>query len=122
MTTVPLNWVGTSQDDFRKFPRPARRDAAFELHLIVCGEEPTNSIVRESVGSGVREIKVRGDKGDQYCVMYVILVDNIYILHAFENTTLGIERADIEVATHRYMSAMNEIWKRAKVSGDAPPV
>lgn len=54
-----LRFVGSSLDDLRHFPAEARRQAGFELYAIQRGLEPSDWKPMKTVGSGVREIRIR---------------------------------------------------------------
>lgn len=112
----PILWAGSSLDDLRDFPEAARKDAGFELHLVQHGEQPTDFKYMNSVGSGVYEIRVRGDEGDQYRVMYVAKFDGaIFVLHAFQKTSFETEQKDIDLARDRLKSVKRYVRKRQSV-------
>lgn len=96
-------WVGTSLKDIKSFPQKARRDAGFALSEVQLGETPSDFKPMRTVGSGVYEIRVRGEDNDQYRVLYVAKYDDgIYVLHAFQKTSRKTERKDIALAKKRF--------------------
>ncbi|MCS3666414.1 phage-related protein [Salinibacter ruber] len=98
----PVFWAGSSLDDIREFPKSARRDAGFELSLVQKGEQPTDFKYMNSVGSGVYEIRVRGEDSDQYRVMYIAKYEEaVFVLHAFQKTSSETEKRDIDLAKDR---------------------
>ncbi len=53
-----LEFVGTSLNDLKKFPAEARRAAGFELSFVQRGLEPSDWKPMNTVGAGVKEIRV----------------------------------------------------------------
>lgn len=96
-----LRFVGSSLDDLRSFPAEARRQAGFELYAIQRGLDPSDWKPMKTVGSGVREIRIR--VLGEWRVLYVAkFSDAIYILHAFQKKTQKTRQNDIETARRRY--------------------
>jgi phage-related protein len=111
----PVAWVGSSLDDIREFPASARRDAGFELNLVQLGEQPSDFRYMKSVGSGVYEIRVRGEDSDQYRVMYVAKYEEaIFVLHAFQKTTQETEQKDIDLARDRLKAVKDHVRRSQK--------
>jgi phage-related protein len=55
-----------------------------------------------TIGSGVREIRIRDD-GGAFRVIYVAkLKDAVYVLHAFQKKTQKTAARDLEVAAKRF--------------------
>ena len=66
-----------------------------------------------TVGSGVREIRVR-EQGGAFRVIYVAkLADRVYVLHCFQKRTQQTARADLELAGIRYRQVIAKIQDRA---------
>lgn len=100
----PIVGVGTSKEDLRDFPLVARQRAGYQLELIQEGEEPVGWKPMESVGKGVREIRIKCKDG-AFRVFYVVnRPDAIYVLHAFRKTTEKTEGRDIELGRVRFKS------------------
>ncbi len=69
-----------------------------------------------TVGSGVRELRVR-EQGGAFRVIYVAkLADRVYVLHCFQKRTQQTARADLDLAGKRYKQVVDEIQDR-QVSG-----
>ena len=97
----PLRFVGSSLDDLRSFPAEARRQAGFELYAIQRGLDPSDWKPMKTVGSGVREIRIR--VLGEWRVLYVAkFADAVYVLHTFQKKTQKTRRNDIEIARQRY--------------------
>lgn len=64
-----LRFVGTSLDDLARFPPEAKRAAGFELWQVQNGFDPSDWRPMNSVGIGVREIRIH--VGGAWRVLYV---------------------------------------------------
>jgi phage-related protein len=97
----PLKFVGSSLDDLRNFPLEARRQAGFVLYAIQRGQEPSDWKPMKTVGSGVREIRIR--VLGEWRILYVAkFADAVYVLHAFQKKTQKTSRKDLDIARRRY--------------------
>jgi len=82
-------------------PSAARRVAGFQLLRVQQGMEPTDWKPMQSVGSGVREIRVHTQTEHRVC--YVArFAEGIYVLHAFEKRMQKTPARDIDLARTRY--------------------
>ncbi|MDY7096007.1 MAG: type II toxin-antitoxin system RelE/ParE family toxin [Acidobacteriota bacterium] len=100
MEERPLAWLGTSLADVRAFPEEARRSAGFQLRRVQQGLMPTDWKIMSTVGSGVTEIRLRGQL--EHRVLYIAKFDEaIYVLHAFEKKTQRTRKADLDLARRR---------------------
>ncbi len=59
----PLPFLGSSLDDLRAFPEAARREAGHQLDRVQRGLDPEDWKPVQTVGGGVREIRVRDQTG-----------------------------------------------------------
>jgi phage-related protein len=59
----PLRFAGASIDDLRQFPLDARREAGYQLTKVQHGMEPSDWKPMQSVGEGVKEIRIRDESG-----------------------------------------------------------
>ncbi|WP_280044027.1 type II toxin-antitoxin system RelE/ParE family toxin [Pseudomonas sp. Hg5Tf] len=100
----PIEWLGSSKEDLRDFPPVARQRAGYQLELIQDGEDPADWRPMESVGQGVREIRIKCKDG-AFRVFYVVnRPEAVYVLHAFRKTTEKTEKRDIDLAKDRLKS------------------
>jgi phage-related protein len=100
MDPKPLKFVGSSLDDLRNFPEEARRAAGFDLRAIQNGLEPRDWKAMQSIGSGVKEIRIH--VLGEWRVIYVSkLSDGIYVLHAFQKKSHKTNKNDIELGRQR---------------------
>ncbi len=58
-----LSFLGSSLDDVRAFPEAARREAGHQLDRVQRGLDPVDWKPMPSVGSGVREMRIRDQAG-----------------------------------------------------------
>lgn len=85
-----------------EFPVTARAEAGYQLHLIQTGEEPGDWKPLQTVGAGVREIRIR-DASGAFRVIYVANVGEvIYVLHCFQKKSQKTSRHDLELAQARF--------------------
>lgn len=67
-----------------------------------------------TIGSGVREIRVREERG-AFRVIYVAkLADRVYVLHCFQKRTQKTSRADIDLAAKRYKQIVAEAGEQGR--------
>jgi phage-related protein len=103
----PLYWIGNSLDAVKSFSAEARREAGHQLGRVQDGKEPTDWKPMETVGAGVKEIRVRAETG--YRVLYVAkFAEAVYVLHGFVKKTQRTPKADIDLANKRYRDLLTE--------------
>ncbi|HEX7339921.1 MAG TPA: type II toxin-antitoxin system RelE/ParE family toxin [Rhodanobacteraceae bacterium] len=94
-------FMGTSRDDLRTFPEPARKELGRQLLRLQHGMEPENWKPMKTVGAGVREVRVQ--VGGQFRVFYVTTIGNaIYVLHAFQKKTQKTSPKDLALGKQRF--------------------
>lgn len=105
----PVEFRGSSLDDLRDFPLTARREAGYQLDLVQNGQEPDDWKPMNTVGQGVREIRIRDENG-AFRVIYVAkFADAIYVLHCFQKKTEKTSTADLDLAARRYRDLCKEL-------------
>lgn len=83
--------------------------AGFQLDRVQHGEDPDDWKPMNSIGSGVREIRVR-DADGAFRIIYVAkLGDAIYVLHCFQKKSQRTGKEDIALATRRYKQLVEEL-------------
>ena len=104
----PIEFIGTSLDSLRSFPKGVRQQLGFQLDRVQRGLEPFDRKSMPSVGAGVCEIRVR-DRAGAYRTLYVArFTDAIYVLHCFQKKARATPKHDIEVARTRYRELVKE--------------
>jgi phage-related protein len=107
----PVEFRGNSLDDLREFPILARREAGHQLDQVQHGKEPDDWKPMPTIGSGVREIRIR-DAADAFRVVYVAkFADAIYVLHCFQKKTQKTSQSDLDLANSRYRDLLKELEK-----------
>lgn len=95
-------------EDLRAFPLTARREAGHQLDQVQRGREPDNWKPMNTVGQGVKEIRIRDEAG-AFRVLYVAkFADAIYVLHCFQKKTERTSKTDVELAAKRYRELLKE--------------
>lgn len=97
-----IEWLGSSLEDLRDFPKSAMQRAGYQLELLQEGDDPDDWKPMKTVGPGVREIRIKCDDG-AFRVFYVVnRPEALYVLHAFRKTTEKTEKRDIDLAKARF--------------------
>ena len=97
----PVAFGGNALDGPRAFPDEARRQAGYQLDRVQRGFDPDDWKPINSVGSGVREIRVRDERGAFRVIYIAVLVDAVYVLHAFQKKTQQTAKRDLDLAANR---------------------
>lgn len=110
MTTIkPVEFLGTSLDDLRTFPLAAKREAGHQIDQVQSGQEPDDWKPMSTIGSGVKEIRIR-DIAGAFRVIYVAkFADAVYVLHCFQKKTQRTSKTDLDVATKRYRELLRDL-------------
>ncbi len=97
----PIAFVGSALEDLRDFPADARREAGFQLDRVQRGLDPDDWKPMASIGSGVREVRIRDDMGAFRVIYIATLDDAVYVLHAFQKKTQQTAKRDLDLAASR---------------------
>src|SRR5271154_3802813 len=97
-------WMGSSKDDLRDFPEEARRQVGYQLEHVQEGVDPDDWKPIPTVGSGVREIRVRESSGAFRCIYLAARPEGVYVLHCFQKKTQKTSQQDLELAQRRFKS------------------
>ncbi len=108
----PLEFLGSSYEDFLEFPKPILQKAGYQLHLIQMGSMPIDFKSMLTVGRGVQELRLKDTNGI-YRVVYTAKVgDCIYVLHAFKKKTQKTPQSDIELAKKRLKDLLQQLQEQ----------
>ena len=102
----PVLFLGDSLDALRKFSPRARQRAGYQIERVQRGLDPEDGKPMASIGTGVREIRVRDDSGAFHVLYVTAIADTIYVVHCFQKKTARTNRVDIELSTRRYKELM----------------
>lgn len=97
----PIAFVGSALDDLRDFPTHVRREAGHQLDRVQRGLDPHDWKPMTSVGSGVREIRLREAVGAFRVIYVVVTGEAVYVLHAFQKKTQQTAKRDLDLASAR---------------------
>ena len=101
----PLRWLGDSLEQVKTFSDDAKRSAGHQLELVQSGLDPLDWKPMETVGAGVKEIRIRFEKS--YRVFYVAkFSEGVYVLHAFVKKTAKTSKKDIDMGVNRYKALL----------------
>jgi len=107
--TKPVEFRGSSLDDLRTFPLSVRREAGHQLDLVQNGQEPDDWKPMNTVGLGVKEIRIR-DASGAFRIIYVAkFADAVYVLHCFQKKTAQTSKTDLDLAAKRYRDLLKEL-------------
>jgi phage-related protein len=105
----PIEFRGSALEDLRAFPAVVRREAGHQLDQVQNGHEPDDWKPMQTVGQGVREIRIR-DAAGTFRVIYVAkLADAVYVLHCFQKKTQKTAKSDLDLAAKRYRDVLKGI-------------
>ena len=103
-----IYWVGSSYKDLLSFPAEARQDAGYQLHRVQNGLNPEDWKPFQTIGSGVKEIRLNDD-GNAFRIMYIAkFSEKIYVLHSFQKKSQKTRSKDIEIAKARFNAVLKE--------------
>lgn len=97
----PIEFAGDSLARLRQFPVSARRTAGYQLDRVQRGLEPDDWKPMQTVGRGVREIRIRHHSGAFRVVYVATFPDRVVVLHAFQKKTQRTARHELELAARR---------------------
>ena len=116
----PLEWIGSSLEDLRAFPRHVQHEIGLALTVAQFGgKPPAAKPLRGFGGAQVLEV-VEDYDGDTYRAVYTVrFADVLYVLHCFQKkSTRGIKTAqrDIDLIQARLRRAHEEYnaWRKAR--------
>lgn len=105
----PVEWIGSSRNDLRKFPEEVQQMMGFALYRAQLGKKhPDAKPLKGFKGSGVLEI-VENFDGDTYRAIYTVKFEGrIYVLHAFQKKSkrgISTPKQDINLIEARLKRA-----------------
>jgi phage-related protein len=97
----PVEFLGDSLRDLKRFPEDARRQAGRQLDLVQQSKEPVDWKPMTSIGVGVREIRLRDAQGIYRVIYLAKFAEAVYVLHCFQKKTQSTSMGDVELAKRR---------------------
>ena len=111
----PLDWVGTSKEDFIRFPAVVKDEMGNALGLAQFGGKYPKAKALKGQGPGVFEV-VEDYRGDTYRAVYTIrLREVVYVVHAFQKKSpkgVRTARSDVELIERRLKTAQRDYEAR----------
>src|SRR5277367_5014868 len=106
-----VEFRGNALEDLRHFPISARREAGHQIDQVQQGRDPDDWKPMNTVGQGVREIRIRQEEA-AFRVIYVArFADAIYVLHCLQKQTQKTRKADLDLAAKRYRDFLKELGR-----------
>ena len=107
----PLEWIGSSRTDLKRFPERVQKELGHALHLVQAGETPVQAKpLRGFGGAGVVEL-VESHDGNAYRAVYTVkFSDAVFVLHAFQKKSkkgVATPKAEIDLIKGRLRTAAN---------------
>ncbi len=99
MEEKEVEFIGHSLDAIKEVSESARRRLGQQLGRVQSGFEPTDWKPINTVGRGVKEIRV--SVGGQYRLVYVVR-ERVYVLHVFRKKSETISKKDMEIIKSAY--------------------
>jgi phage-related protein len=97
----PIEFCNGALEALREFPETARREMGFQLDRVQRGLDPADWKPMQTIGAGVREIRVRDSAGAFRTLYIASFKDAIYVLHCFQKKVPKTSQRDIEIAQSR---------------------
>ena len=105
----PIEFLGSSLDDLRSFPVSARRQAGFQLDQVQHGNDPDDWKPMNTVGQGVKEIRIRDAVGAFRIIYVAKCADAVYVIHTFQKKTAKTSKSDLDLATQRFKELIAKV-------------
>ena len=61
-----------------------------------------------TVGQGVKEVRIRDDSGAFRIIYVAKFADAVFVLHCFQKKTAKTAKADLDLAARRYRDVLKE--------------
>jgi phage-related protein len=102
-----LFWTGSSYKLLTTFPDIVKQAAGYQLHLIQQGLDPDDWKPMQSIGAGVREIRVHAD-GEHRIIYIAKFEEGVYVLHAFQKKGQKTTKKDLDIARMRLREVIQQ--------------
>ena len=104
----PVEWVGSSKGDLKRFPEPVRHRMGFAIYQAQAGLRHRDAKPLRGFGSGVLEAVSRHD-GDTFRAVYTVRFETaVYVLHAFQKKArrgIATPKPELDLVRRRLAAA-----------------
>jgi phage-related protein len=105
----PVEWVGSSLEDLKKFPEEVQQVMGYALYVAQCGDKSASAKpLKGFKGAGVLEV-IENFDGDTYRAVYTVkLAGVVYVLHAFQKKSkqgIATPKQEIDLISARLKRA-----------------
>ena len=104
----PVEWVGSSKADLKKFPVVVQDEVGFALYQAQVGLTHRDAKPLKGLGAHVLEVVSHHD-GDTYRAVYTVRFKAaLYVLHAFQKKAkqgIATPKQEIDLVKHRLKAA-----------------
>ncbi len=104
----PVEWVGSSKADLKRFPDLVRYRVGFAIYQAQTGLQHRDAKPLKSFGAGVLEVVSRHD-GDTFRAIYTVrFARAVYVLHAFQKKAkrgIATPKQELDLVRRRLRAA-----------------
>ena len=104
----PVEWIGSSKADLKRFPDPVRHRVGFAIYRAQLGRQHRDAKPLTGFGSGVVEVVARHDGGTFRAVYTVRFETAVYVPHAFQKKAkrdIATPRQELDLVRRRLRAA-----------------
>jgi phage-related protein len=109
MLPKPVTFHGDSLDRLRDFPTGVRQQAGQELYRVQIGRDPSDWKPMQTIGAGVREIRLRDASGAFRVIQVTTFADAVDVLHALQKKSQKTAPRDLALAAARLQDLKREL-------------
>ena len=103
-----IEWLGNSKQTVISFDKKTKPLIGYALMRLQARVEPVDWKPMQSIGKGVREIRIH--TRNEYRVIYIAKIKHmIHRLHVFEKKTQKTSKLDINLAKSRYQTLQKRL-------------
>ena len=103
-----IKFIGSSLNVIKDFPLKAKRQVGHELDKVQRGQEPSDWKPMKSIGTGVKEIRIKDEEGIFRVIYLVKHLDLVHVLHAFQKKTQQTSKSELDLAKKRLKQLIQE--------------
>ncbi len=104
----PVEWVGSSKADLRRFPDSVQNRMGFAIYRAQLGRQHRDAKPLKGFGAGVLEVVSRHD-GDTFRAVYTVRFEAaVYVLHAFQKKArrgIATPKQELDLVRRRLRAA-----------------